>query len=338
MRFLSSLWRRLRLFREITDARARLQRSEQQLAELDIKLAASLREIAVLEDRFERRHAAVLDWIGSLEGRLGSSPATLLTRIDTFQRALDEHERQLTVRAVMDWIEHLTPREVPLVSVILPTRDRCDLLPRAVDSVMAQTHRNWELLIVDDASRDGTAAIIDGLTDPRIRRFAAGGTGVCAARNVAMREARGGLIAYLDDDNIMHPQWLKSVVWGFEQRPEADVLYGAFVVDDSARIDGKGHGDLPKLYYWPYEHKAVAQHNIADMGCIAHRAGLAGAEFDESLREMGDWDLFLRLTRDAPPLGLPAIACFYTTDAPHRLSHGPSFDADFAYVREKNKR
>ena len=79
-------------------------------------------------------------------------------------------------------------------------------------------------------------------------------------------------------------------------------------------------------------------HNIADIGCIAHRAGIAEARFDESLREMGDWDLLLRLTRDAPPLALPAVACYYTTDAPDRLSHGPTYEADLAKVREKNRR
>ena len=49
-------------------------------------------------------------------------------------------------------------------------------------------------------------------------------------------------------------------------------------------------------------------------------------------------DLFLRLTRTAPPLALPAVACFYTTDAPNRLSHGPTFAADVAAVRAKNRR
>jgi glycosyltransferase involved in cell wall biosynthesis len=161
---------------------------------------------------------------------------------------------------------------------------------------------------------------------------------VCAARNVALAQAKGELIAYLDDDNIMHPAWLKSVAWGFEQRLEANVLYGAFVVDDTKRIDQKGRGDLPRLYFWPYDHHSVAQHNIADMGCIAHRAGIAEAHFDESLREMGDWDLLLRLTRCAVPLALPAIACFYTTDAPNRLCHGPTFEADLAAVRMKNRR
>jgi glycosyltransferase involved in cell wall biosynthesis len=224
------------------------------------------------------------------------------------------------------------------VSVVLPTRDRCKFLPRAINSVEHQTYKNWELLIVDDSSTDDTQKVLAGRTDARLRTFRAGGAGVCAARNVALRNARGKLVAYLDDDNVMHPRWLKSVVWAFEQHPETGVLYGAFAVDDTARINGQGRGDFPRLYFRPYDFHAVAQGNIADMGCIAHRAGLPEASFDETLREMGDWDLFLRLTRTAPPIALPAIACFYMTDAPNRLSYGPTYEADLATVRAKNRR
>ena len=194
------------------------------------------------------------------------------------------------------------------------------------------------MVVVVDGSIDATAAVLAGFDDEPLRSFRAGGRGVCAARNVALVQARGELIAYLDDDNMMHPAWLKSVAWGFEQRPDIGVLYGAFVVDDTARINQKGRGDLPHLYFWRYDHHAVAVNNIADMGCIAHRAGLAAAHFDETLREMGDWDLFLRLTRDRPPLSLPAIACYYTTDAPNRLTIGSTFEADLAAVRAKNRR
>jgi len=264
--------------------------------------------------------------------------ATAPRRIADIEQRLADHERQLQVRTVMDWIEHATLRSGPLVSVILPTRDRCALLKRALASIDWQSYANWELLIVDDGSADETPAFLAGLSDPRIRRFRAEGVGVSAARNVALAEVRGELVAYLDDDNVMLPNWLKSVVWGFEQRPAATVLYGGIVVDDIARINRKGHGQLPRLFYWPYEHRAVAINNIADISSIAHRAGLPEAKFDPRLLEMGDWDLFLRLTRDAPPLSLPAVACMYTTDAPNRLSHGPTLEHDIALVRAKNPR
>jgi hypothetical protein len=284
-----------------------------------------------------RRLAALESKVASLTGEMRRADDAA-AGLALLEHAVAGHGRQLQVRAVMNWIEHATLHAAPLVSVVLPTRDRRNLLARAIESVQSQTYRNWELLVVDDGSTDGTAEFLGGLAGERLRSFRHHGVGVCAARNLALAHARGQLIAYLDDDNIMHPGWLKAVMWAFEQRPEASVLYGAFVVDDAQRIDRKGKGDLPRLYFWPYDHKAVAHSNIADMGCIAHRAGLPEARFDESLREMGDWDLLLRLTRTAPPLELPAIACFYTTDAPNRLSHGPTYAADAAAVRAKNRR
>jgi glycosyltransferase involved in cell wall biosynthesis len=265
-------------------------------------------------------------------------PGALNKKVAALERGIDDNQRQLQVRTVMDWIAHTEVAPELLISVVLPTRDRRQLLPRAIASVKAQTYSRWELLVVDDGSVDGTQNLLSAENDPRVRSFRARGGGVCAARNVALQHARGDVIAYLDDDNIMHPQWLKSVVWAFAQRPEAKVLYGAFVVDDVARIDRQGSGELPRLYFWRYDHQSVARHNIADISCIAHRSKLPAAHFDESLREMGDWDLFLRLTRDAPPLALPAVACFYTTDAPNRLSNGPTFESDQAAVRSKNKR
>jgi glycosyltransferase involved in cell wall biosynthesis len=289
------------------------------------------------DEQLSPRGAALESTVASLAADV---PRTedVAERLAALEQAVADHGRQLQVRAVMDWIERATLRSAPLVSVVLPTRDRRDLLPRAIDSVQKQSYGNWELLIVDDGSVDRTAEFLAGLAGDRVRCFRHHGAGACAARNVALTQARGDLIAYLDDDNMMHPAWLKGVVWGFEQRPEASVLYGAYVVDDAGRIFRKTSGDLPRLFFLPYDYYEVARRSIADIGCIAHRAGLPEARFDESLREMGDWDLFLRLTRTAPPLALPAIACFYTTDAPNRLSHGPTFAADVAAVRAKNRR
>src|SRR2546421_9004509 len=229
------------------------------------------------------RYYAGTEWLGSqleqaqsriaeLERKVAALPE-LTGRIDVLEQLVDEHRRQLQVRTVMDWVEHAAVRTASLVSVVVPTRDRWALLPRAIASVHCQTYPNWELLIVDYGSVDDTPASLAGISDERLRTRRAEGAGVCAARNIALAHARGELIAYLDDDNIMHPAWLKAVVWAFEQRPEARVLYGAFVVDDTARANQRGHGDLPWLWFYPYDHHAVAEANIADIGCIAHRAG-----------------------------------------------------------------
>jgi glycosyltransferase involved in cell wall biosynthesis len=222
--------------------------------------------------------------------------------------------------------------------VIVPTRDRLPFLKRAIASLENQTYGLWEALIVNDGSTDETSAFLHSLQKPRFRSFESGARGPCAARNVGLQHATGQLIAYLDDDNIMHPNWLKSVVWAFQQRPEIDVLYGAFIIDDMRRIDSVGRGDLPSLFFLPYDPQGILEGNVADISCIAHRGGLSEAHFDESLREMGDWDLFIRLTREKPPLALPVVACFYTTEAPNRLTLGPTHQADFEKVKMKNRR
>jgi hypothetical protein len=317
-----------RLTRELQNLQANERGIQSRVAGLEQELEHLTRALAAQTDTSNGRHTAVSQALRE---------NTAVTQ--RLSATVDAHARNLTVRAMNDWIHHVSPATSPLISVIMATRDRAGLLGRAIDSMRAQSYANWELVVVDDCSVDATAETLAAVNDPRVRAVRGNGRGCCAARNIALRHARGTIIAYLDDDNVMHPDWLRAVVWGFEQRPACDVIYGAFVVDNTARIVPNGGGiDLPHLYWHAYDHQAVLNGNVADIGAIAHRAGLPEASFDESLVEMGDWDLLLRLTRDKPPFVLPAIALFYTTDAPHRLSGGPSFAADFENVRAKNRR
>ncbi len=331
----------------IAETRAMLRRLsslEEALHGLDARIAESValdrQRVEALEEQVGEKgpYLSLGAAIHELGRRTDDSLGHALGRLEALEAEAAEVRRHLQVREVMDWIERASLRSSPLISVIVPTRDRSTLLRRALDSVIGQSYPNWEAVVTDDGSLDDTPAVLKGVADPRVRPLRGEGRGTCAARNLALARASGELIAYLDDDNLMHPQWLKAVAWAFEQRPEADVLYGAFVVDDIERIGGERRGAMPRLFFHPYDHKRVAEQNIADMGCIAHRARLPEACFDEDLREMGDWDLFLRLTREKPPLALPAIACFYTTDAPNRTTNGPTHLQDMATVKRKNRR
>jgi glycosyltransferase involved in cell wall biosynthesis len=261
------------------------------------------------------------------------------TRFAAIEKQLGEITPSASVWAVTHWIEQSVLEKTPLVSVILPTHNRSRLLRRAVASVVAQDYTNWEIIIVDDGSRDDTPAVIDQLKcelgEKKLRTMRISPSGVCAARNHALRAARGSYISYLDDDNTMHRLWLKAVVWAFSQRPDVDVLYGGIIIDDKLRINRKSRGALPAYYLNSFDRQRLVSDNLADIGVIAHRSGIAEAYFDESLREMGDWDLLVRLTRSKPPLVLPVLACFYSTEEADRLSGGPTFEADAARVREK---
>lgn len=250
-------------------------------------------------------------------------------------RRLDWLEQQAAIRPVMTWIEHATLAGTPLISVVMPTRNRSALLRRAIASVLAQTYPELELLVVDDGSSDDTAELVASIPDRRLRPQRIEHSGVGAARNAGLEAATGELIAYLDDDNLMHPGWLKSVAWAFEQRPEAEVAYGAILIDDVNRADEALPTTMPQAYVNRFDRDRLGEDNLADISAIAHRAGLAQARFDEGLVTMADWDLLARLCAERDPVVLPAIACLYTTDAPGRLTGGPTEADDTATVRER---
>lgn len=248
--------------------------------------------------------------------------------LDALEAKLDEGLLELTnwfaalervqrIDSVSRWIRHATLHTQPLVSVVLPTANRPRQLRRALRSVMAQRYERFEVLVVDDGGHEDSRAVVDELGDPRIRWSSIPRAGVSAARNAALDLARGEIVAYLDDDNLMDPEWLYAVVWAFEQRPDNEVLYGAIVVDDVLRLRGESSGELPETYLEAWDREAIVE---PDMGCLAHRSGLREARFNEALSSYVDGDLFRRLTADRDPLVLPAVACYYTTDAPNRIS------------------
>jgi glycosyltransferase involved in cell wall biosynthesis len=118
----------------------------------------------------------------------------------------------------------------PRISVVMPVRDAAAFLAEAVESVLAQTRPDWELLVVDDGSRDATPAIIRGFAsrDPRVRSLGdADGQsrGASWARNVAIRHARGEYIAFLDADDVWLPDKLEAQVPMLDARPEVGILY-----------------------------------------------------------------------------------------------------------------
>ena len=237
----------------------------------------------------------------------------------------------------MRWLEQEPVEVGPLVSVITPTHRRPEKLRRAIGSVLAQRYPRWELVVVDDGDDAGKAIVAD-LDDARVVYQQIPHGGACAARNAALELARGEIVTYLDDDNTLDPGWLHAVVWAFENHPDDDVLYGARLFDDEERTHGRGEGGLPWVQLEPFDRLELERHNMADMGVIAHRAGLPGARFDEAFWECGDWDFFLSITEDRDPLMLPAIALRYRTDGQDRLSGRFAHHADLVRAKWARRR
>lgn len=109
--------------------------------------------------------------------------------------------------------------DVPEVSIILPTYNRVDVIGRAIASIIRQTHTDWELLVVDDGSTDGTLARLQGL-DPRIRLLSQPNQGVAAARNTGIAAAAGRYVAFMDSDDEWRPQFLALTTAFLRHHPD----------------------------------------------------------------------------------------------------------------------
>ena len=127
----------------------------------------------------------------------------------------------------------LTSAVQPLVSVIMPAYNAERYIAEAISSVLAQRYTNWELLVVNDGSTDGTVAIMESFKDPRIRLFHKANGGIGSARNLALRHVRGAFICGLDSDDVMPPESIASRIAVFQAHPEADIVDGQVVITDA---------------------------------------------------------------------------------------------------------
>lgn len=202
-------------------------------------------------------------------------------------------------------------------SVIMPAFNREGRIGRAIESVIAQGHRNWELLVIDDGSTDGTAAAVAPyLADPRIRLYRQPRTGVGAARNAGLARATGDMVFYLDSDNRWnrrHLQTLLTYLWstGLES------AYSGLAIEDP-------EGNVEAYRGEHYSADQCLQANYVDLNAYCHSLALwqrAGG-FDPSLQRMVDWDLVLRHARTSRPGYAPFVGCRYLNDPadPARIS------------------
>lgn len=131
-------------------------------------------------------------------------------------------------------VQH-APSGPPLVSVVIPAYNCAAYLPRAIESVLAQDYPHLECLVVDDGSRDDTAAVA-GRYAPRVRVISQANGGASAARNTGIAAAAGALIAFLDADDYWHPGKIGKQVALFARHPALVLVSTGFAdhTDDSA--------------------------------------------------------------------------------------------------------
>jgi glycosyltransferase involved in cell wall biosynthesis len=120
-------------------------------------------------------------------------------------------------------------REAPRFSVAICTRNRPDKLKRAVDSVLANSFTDFELIVVDQSTDGKTAAALATIDDARLRYIVTNTVGVSKSRNVAARESRADILVYTDDDCVCDREWLASIHAEFQADPSVLSVYGRVV-------------------------------------------------------------------------------------------------------------
>jgi glycosyltransferase involved in cell wall biosynthesis len=212
------------------------------------------------------------------------------------------------------------------VSVVVPTHDRRRLLGQTLRSILWQRGVDFEVIVVDDGSSDGTAELVAGLGDARVRLLRHDTPkGVAAARNRGIAEAAGGWLAFCDDDDLWAPDKLARQLQAARDTGRTWVYTGEVRIDLRQRIVGGTHPPPPpervtaRLPHW----------NLVPGGCssvIASKAALATTGwFDTRLRNLADWDLWIRLARTSPPAWVPGLLVGY------RL-HGGSASRDITSI------
>jgi glycosyltransferase involved in cell wall biosynthesis len=215
----------------------------------------------------------------------------------------------------------MTPQPPPKVSVIVPAYNQAHFLEKALESLLAQTFRDYEIIVVDDGSTDRTPEIAAHFQE-RIRYIRQENKGLAGARNTGIVAAQGEWIGLLDSDDEWKPNYLETMVALADENPDGVVFY---CLAQSVDVDGN---PLPQIVGGPVQtpdelYPAMVRANFIIPSTVLmkteaiKKAGL----FDGALRSCEDWDLWLRLLPEQKFLGLNDCLVRYRI-------HGSSLSTD----------
>jgi glycosyltransferase involved in cell wall biosynthesis len=226
--------------------------------------------------------------------------------------------------------------EAPLVSVIIPTRNRALLLARTLTTVLAQRLVPLEVIVVDDASTDVTPVLLRHVGDDRLRTIRRPGRrGVAAARNTGVAAATGRWVAFLDDDDLWAPDKLRYQVDALLAHPGMRwAVDAAVVVDGDLRVIG----GQPAPVQSDLSSSLLAANVVPGgaSGVVAERELVQGVGgFDTRLSLLADWDLWTRLALCSPAIAVPEPLHAYRVHASSMSARNRNGEDELRIVEAK---
>ena len=223
-------------------------------------------------------------------------PEHIAKKMKKLSQQVDQELLKLDEKLIQ--VQHSSP--APLVSVIIPTLNRPAMLEEAIQSVLRQTFRDFEIMVINDAGVD-VGDVIEKYNQKRqiIYLQHNSNRGMAAARNTGIKVARGKYIAYLDDDDVYYPDHLETLI-NFLESSEYKVAYtDAFrafqTFQNGQYITIKR--DVP--YSFDFDYERILKENFIPVLCIIHEKSCLDSVgmFEETLRAHEDWDLWMRMSR-----------------------------------------
>ena len=215
---------------------------------------------------------------------------------------------------------------LPTVSIIIPTYNCALYIAETIASILNQSFKDIELIVVDDGSTDATRDIVASFGSS-VRLVTQANAGVCVARNRGIREAAGKYICLMDHDDYWFPHKLARQISMLEQQPETGVVYSSFILwhrDESGgqfpspnTFDLNSYSDdtVPEFSGWIYHQFLIDCWMLTSTAMfraeIFDQCGL----FDESLPYSEDWELWLRISHSYPFVQLRRPTTLYRQHA-----------------------
>lgn len=181
----------------------------------------------------------------------------------------------------------------PFFSVILPTYNRANMIGKAIESVLAQTYTNWELIVVDDGSTDNTKQVVEAYNDTRIRYIYQQNAERSAARNNGIDNANGVYVCFIDSDDYFLPNHLTEFYKEIEKDADAGMFFGQTVADNNGVLTNVIVENKPNNYNTNQEYLIVNPVRVA-AACVK-KSILVNNKFDTQIRIGEDTELWVRI-------------------------------------------
>jgi glycosyltransferase involved in cell wall biosynthesis len=232
---------------------------------------------------------------------------------------------------------------MPKISVIMPVYNGERFLNQAIESLIAQSYEDWELIVVDDGSTDRTPQLLESYTDPRIKVLRQANRGEAGARNTGLKHMSGEYLAFLDADDVYLPDALQDLSAYLDDHPALDVVFSdGLVCDQEDRHLMRLTEVRPGIFTGNILNSLVASPSVITVPvCTMTRVAIVRRHdlfFDEKDNLIGtDWDFWIRLAVHAKFGYLDKLTCRYRIHNTNitRTTKSEKRRKDGLYIRTK---